>query len=199
MHYGWPLLRNLTLLSILTQWYSNNRKCKHNIQTTSSPPPPLYYPCYTEWAQICFLDSSLGRQCRAEGVAAGDCQCSWKVLWGCGLNLTEVGMWTNILSWRIRIKSTQTPLWDQIAETIRATAHITGPWQGMSRSKQQHAQGSCLDRYNNCMGWSIYSVREIAWKQVQGRSKKSRTRQNKQWKNLEHERAFEDKYRLRRT
>lgn len=41
MHYGWPLLRNLTLLSILTQWYSNNRKFRHNIQTASFP--PLYY------------------------------------------------------------------------------------------------------------------------------------------------------------
>lgn len=57
MHYGWPLLRNLTLLSILTQWYSNNGKFRHNIQPASFL-PPFIIPWHTGWAQICLSDAA---------------------------------------------------------------------------------------------------------------------------------------------
>lgn len=59
MHYGWPLLRNLTLLSILTHWYSNNRIFRHNIQTASFP--PLYY-FVPHWVSIDVLSWCLLRQ-----------------------------------------------------------------------------------------------------------------------------------------
>lgn len=59
MHYGWPLLRNLTLLSILTQWYSNNRKFRHNIQTASIF--PLYY-FVRHWVNTDVLSLYLLRQ-----------------------------------------------------------------------------------------------------------------------------------------
>lgn len=57
MHYGWPLLRNLTLLSILTQWYGNNGKFRHNIQPASFF-PPFIIPCHTGWAHIRLSDAA---------------------------------------------------------------------------------------------------------------------------------------------
>lgn len=77
MHYGWPLLRNLTLLSILTQWYSNNRKFRHNIQTASFS--PFIILCHTGWAQMCFPDASLGCSHSPAALAGGGIWCTGRL------------------------------------------------------------------------------------------------------------------------
>lgn len=92
MHYGWPLLRNLTLLSILTQWYSNNRKFRHNIQTASFPPLYYFVPHWvsTDTPSWCF-HRQLARRC---GTRRRRYVMLWKVV-SCVV-WAECGGWSQV-------------------------------------------------------------------------------------------------------
>lgn len=78
MHYGWPLLRNLTLLSILTQWYSNNRKFRYNIQTASFSPRYYFVPQWLS-TEMCFPDAFLGSSHGTMVLAGGGIWCTGRL------------------------------------------------------------------------------------------------------------------------